>query len=127
MITGGGGGIGRGGGGGGAQAAMHNDNAIALLRTVQPTITSIPSLILLYRHANCGGGWQRVLSDIVTNCSINRLIQRASSAASAALAKSAMIVATGSSLVTMPTDCPAISDPFSMSPSITARRNAPAQ
>ena len=35
--------------------------------------------------------------------------------------------ATGSSLVTMPTDWPAINDPPSTSPSITARRSAPAQ
>ena len=29
--------------------------------------------------------------------------------------------------IDMPTDCPAISEPFSTSPSITARRSAPAQ
>ncbi len=33
-----------------------------------------------------------------------------------------MISATGWTLVTMPTDCPAITDPVSISPSITARR-----
>ena len=38
-----------------------------------------------------------------------------------------MIAATGSSSLSMPTDCPAIRLPFSTSPSMTARRNAPAQ
>jgi hypothetical protein len=52
---------------------------------------------------------------------------RRSSAAAASSASSRMISATGSSRVTMPTDWPAMTDPLSTSPSITARRSAPAQ
>ena len=52
--------------------------------------------------------------------------QRAS-AATAWSTSSAMISATGCSAVTMPTDWPAITEPFSTSPSMTARRSAPAQ
>ena len=52
---------------------------------------------------------------------------RLSSAAAASSTSSAMISATGSSRLTMPTDCPAITEPRSTSPSITARLSAPAQ
>ena len=52
---------------------------------------------------------------------------REPSAAFASSTSSAMMSATGSSLVTMPTDCPAMTEPVSTSPSITARRSAPAQ
>ena len=50
-----------------------------------------------------------------------------SSALAASAIRLAMISALGSSLVTMPTDWPAITLPCSTSPSITARRSAPAQ
>ncbi len=52
---------------------------------------------------------------------------RFSSADAASLISAAIISAIGSSLVTMPTDCPAMTEPCSISPSITARRSAPAQ
>ena len=56
-----------------------------------------------------------------------RAYPREPSAAFASSTNSAMMSATGSSRLTMPTDCPAITDPPSTSPSITARRSAPAQ
>ena len=56
-----------------------------------------------------------------------RQAARFSSACAASAISVAMISAAGSSLVTMPTDCPAIRLPCSTSPSITARRSAPAQ
>lgn len=52
---------------------------------------------------------------------------REPSAAAASSTSSARISATGSSFLTMPTDWPAITLPVSTSPSITARRSAPAQ
>lgn len=52
---------------------------------------------------------------------------REASAAAASSTSSDRISATGSSRLTMPTDWPAITDPLSTSPSITARRSAPAQ
>ena len=52
---------------------------------------------------------------------------RASSAAAACAISPPMMSATGSSRLTMPTDWPAITEPCSTSPSITARRSAPAQ
>ncbi len=52
---------------------------------------------------------------------------RFSSADAASLISAAIISGIGSSLVTMPTDCPAMTEPCSISPSITARRSAPAQ
>jgi hypothetical protein len=52
---------------------------------------------------------------------------RLSSAVAASAIRLAMMSAIGSSLVTMPTDWPAITLPCSTSPSITARRSAPAQ
>ena len=48
-------------------------------------------------------------------------------AAAASSINSRMMSATGSSRVTMPTDWPAITEPVSTSPSITARRSDPAQ
>jgi hypothetical protein len=52
---------------------------------------------------------------------------REASAAAASSISSDRISATGSSRLTIPTDWPAITDPLSTSPSITARRSAPAQ
>ena len=52
---------------------------------------------------------------------------RVPSAAAASSTSSLRISATGSSRLTMPTDWPAITEPPSTSPSITARRSAPAQ
>ena len=52
---------------------------------------------------------------------------RAFSASAASAISALMISASGSSFVTMPTDCPAITLPCSTSPSITARLSAPAQ
>src|SRR6185312_13446881 len=52
---------------------------------------------------------------------------RAAKAATACPTSSWMIPAVGCSAVTMPTDCPAITEPLSTSPSMTARRSAPAQ
>jgi len=61
---------------------------------------------------------------------VAEIIKELADEAAAALASStssAMISATGSSRLTIPTDCPAITEPPSTSPSITARRSAPAQ
>ena len=55
------------------------------------------------------------------------LTVRRDRAASASVVSSAMISATGCTLVTIPTDWPAIRLPPSTSPSTTARRRAPAQ
>jgi hypothetical protein len=52
---------------------------------------------------------------------------REASAAAASSTSSWIIAATGSSRLTMPTDWPAMTDPLSTSPSITARFSAPAQ
>jgi hypothetical protein len=76
----------------------------------------------------CGERWSADLS-FGTGSPVGclRTYPRLSSAAAASSTSSWMIAATGSSRVTMPTDWPAMTEPLSTSPSITARRSAPAQ